>query len=252
MESLDDVVARDRRSQDLAVRAAGEPERTYTYHRFCTTAWKTGNFLRHLGVGDGVAVGVAADPLPQSLLTFFGTALLGGRTRFAPPTEFDGRAVVARSDAVDRYELPAGGQRVGYGDDPEDPATRYFEEEVWSENPSFPPVERDPSTPALDDGERIYSHADLLDAAADVISAFDLDADDAVAVRASLADPRTVVAGALAPLVAGGTVLFPAAEDRTGATDAAASASGDVAVVPTTERGAAPESRTITLDDVTV
>ena len=241
MESLDDVVARERRSQDLAVRAAGEPERTYTYHRFCTTAWKTGNFLRHLGVGDGVAVGVAADPVPQSLLAFFGTALLGGRTRFDPPTEFDGRAVVARSEAVEAYELPAGGQRVGYGDDPAAPATRYFEEEVWSENPSFPPVERDPSTPALEDADRRYSHAELVDAAVEVASEFGIDADDAVAVRASLADPRTVVAGALAPLIAGGSVLFPDGD-----------AQGDVAVAPAGDAADAPESRSISLDDVSL
>jgi len=240
MESLDDVVARDRRSQDLAVRAAGDPERTYTYHRFCTTAWKTGNFLRHLGVGDGVAVGVAADPIPQSLLAFFGTALLGGRTRFDPPREFDGRAVVARSDAVEGYELPPGGQRVGYGDEPADPATRYFEEEVWSENPAFPPVDRDPSTPALDDGERRYSHAELVDAASTAVEEFGLD-DDAVAVRASLADARTVVAGALAPLMAGGTVLFPS-ED----------AAGDVAVTSDGGDGAVPESRTISLDAISL
>jgi len=241
MESLDDVVARERRSQDLAVRAAGEPERTYTYHRFCTTAWKTGNFLRHLGVGDGVAVGVAADPVPQSLLAFFGTALLGGRTRFDPPREFDGRAVVARSEAIAEYDLPAGGQRVGYGDDPEDPATRYFEEEVWSENPSFPPVDRDPGTAALEDDERRYSHAELVDAASTAVEEFELDADDAVAVRASLADPRTVVAGALAPLIAGGTVLFPGGD-----------AAGDVAVTPSDDGASAPESRTIALDAISL
>ena len=34
----------------------------------------------------------------------------------------------------------------------------------------------------------------------------------AVALRASLADPRAVVAGVLAPLLAGGTVVLPGAE----------------------------------------
>jgi hypothetical protein len=240
MDSLDDLVARERRIQDVAVRAAGTPERTYTYHRFCTTAWKTGNFLRHLGVGEGVAVGVAADPLPQPLLTFFGTALLGGRTRFAPPTDWDGRVVVAGGDATEAYDLPPGGQRVAYGDDPDDPATRYFEQDVWSENPSFPPVDRDPTTPALDDGNRTYSPADLVGAATRVADGFDL-GEEVVAVRASLTDARVLTAGVLAPLIAGGTVLFPGEE-----------AVGDVAVIAAETADDPPEQRVMPVDAVSL
>lgn len=230
METLDDVVARERRSDDLAIRVAGAREGSYTYHQFCTTAWKTGNFLRHLGVRDGVTVGIAADPLAQPVLGFFGAALLGATTRFAPPERTDARAVLALADDLDRYELPPGAQRAGYGEEPDDPSVRFFEREVWSENPSFPPVDRDPETLALTDGERSYSHRELVSGAGAVVEREGIEAGDVVAVRAPLADPGTVVAGVIAPLVAGATVLFP--DDET---------VGDVAV---TNRSA-PEPQTI-------
>lgn len=208
VRTLDDVVARERRTQAVAVRAVGESTRTYTYHRFCTTAWKTGNFMRHLGVRGGVTVGIAADPYPQPLLGLFGAALLGAQVRLDPPERTDARVMLARTRSIRRYELPPGGQRVGYGDDPDDPSVRYFEENVWSENPSFPPHERDPSTPILVTEDRDYTHEGLLEGARSVIEQLSLDASDAVAVRAPLADARTIAAGVIAPLLVGGTVLL--------------------------------------------
>lgn len=208
LRTLDELVARERRTNAVAVRAAGTPERTYTYHRFCTTALKTGNFMRHLGVRGGVTVGIAADPKPQPLLGLFGAALLGARVALNPPDETDARAVLAPTETVARYTLQPGAQRVGYGDEPDDPTVRYFEENVWSENPSFPPHERDPSTPMLVEEDNEYTHEHLLDGARTAVERLSLTDADEVAVTAPLADPRTIAAGVLAPLMVGGAVLL--------------------------------------------
>jgi hypothetical protein len=56
---------------------------------------------------------------------------------------------------------------------------------------------------------REFSHADLLTAARGVADRWDLAPGDEVAVRAPLAQPGSVVAGVLAPLLAGEAVLFP-------------------------------------------
>ena len=58
METLADVLARDRRSDAPALHAEGPTRQRYDYRRFLTTAWKAGNFLHKQGVrtGDTVAV----------------------------------------------------------------------------------------------------------------------------------------------------------------------------------------------------
>ena len=231
MESLDDVVARERRSDATALTVADGP--TYDYHRFCTTAWKTGNFLRHQGVRDGVGVGVADDLTTQPLLTLFGTALLGGATRFGEVDPAEVQALVLPAGEADAADVPAGTHRVGYGAKPEAPAVAHFGRDVWSENPSFPPVERDPETSALATADATYSHRELIEAAERVVDEYDLTADDSVAVRASLTRPGTVVAGVLAPLVAGGAVALDAPDgERADATLAVESdPSGDGAGV---------------------
>ncbi|MFC7080948.1 hypothetical protein [Halorussus caseinilyticus] len=151
METLGDIVARDRRSDDPAVVAPRE-RRRYDYHRFCTTAWKTGNFFRRIGVHDDAVVAVADDPEPEALLALFGAALLGAGTRFVPRSDADAadaRVVVAPGESVGDYDLSAGGQRVCYGGPPDDPSVHHFERDVWSENPSFPRTAIDPESVAL-------------------------------------------------------------------------------------------------------
>ncbi|MFC7045079.1 AMP-binding protein [Halobacteriaceae archaeon GCM10025711] len=97
MDVLGDLVSRDHATGDdrLALRAPGAPPRSYSYREFGTTARKTGNFLRHLGVREGAVVGVTDDATPESLLSLFGVALLGGTVWFGPPAELDARALVA-------------------------------------------------------------------------------------------------------------------------------------------------------------
>ncbi|MGM0591491.1 MAG: acetyl-CoA synthetase, partial [Halobacteriota archaeon] len=55
---------------------------------------------------------------------------------------------------------------------------------------------------------RRYSHADLLGAARRVVGDEGLTDEATVALRAPLSHPGTVVAGVVAPLLAGGTILL--------------------------------------------
>lgn len=223
METLPDVVARDRRSDAEALVASPGRRQVYTYHRFCTTAWRTGNFLRHLGVREGTRVAIADEPAAETVLALFGTALLEGTAWIGAPADVDARdvdvqsdgaqerdvqAVVAPVDAVEAYELPDGGQRAGYGGEPDEPSTYHFEEQVWSENPTRVPTEYAADDVVLFDGDQGITHRQLLDAARSAVDRYDVGESDVVAVRGSLADPGVLAAGVLAPLLAGATVIL--------------------------------------------
>lgn len=209
MEVLGDVVGRSRRSSADALRAPAVG-RTYDYQRFCTTAWKVGNFLRHLGVRDGVGVAVADDPLPEPLLAFYGAASLGGVVRFGPPSDADDppRALVVPAGDVADHAVGPTTKRVGYGDSPSDPSVAHFERDVWSENPTEPPERVRPDEPLLATADGTFAHAAVLEAAAWVVAEYDLDAASEVAVAATFVDPTVVVAGLVAPLLAGGCVVL--------------------------------------------
>jgi len=234
METVAALLARERRSEAPACRV-GASSHVYDYRRFCTTAWKVGNFLRGRGVRAGVTVGVAAAPNPKALLSVLGAGLLGATVRLDPPRTFDGRAVVAPLDEVDAFDLPAGAQRIAYGDDPENPRVDHWESGVWSENPTMPPEAPGPDASFLTDGETTASQGAVLRGAGDVATRGEMDAATTACLRVRPASPRAV-AGALAPLSVGGELLFPG-DDVT----------GDCAVV---EAGAeAPESRRVALPD---
>ena len=220
MDALGDLVARERRSDDPALLAPRQ-NRTYDYHRFCTTAWKTGNFWRRRGVHEDATVAVADDPAPEAIFAFLGAALLGAKTSFGPSEVPDARVVVAPNDDIADYEVAPGGQRVAYGGPPDDPAVARFERDVWSENPAFPETPIDPEMLALVirsgdqrdraevNADREFSHADLLSAAREVADDWGLEPGDEVVVRAPLGKPGTVVAGVVAPLLASAAVLLP-------------------------------------------
>ena len=209
MDVIGDLVARERRTpaQALRVDASG---RSYTYHDFCTTAWKTGNFLRYLGVARGDVVAVAPDALPEPLLTFFGAALLGGVTRFDP--EGDARAVVVHQSAEVRFDPPPGTNLAVYGGPPSSPSVAHWEGVVWSENPAFPPTTVDPEASVLTTATESFSHARLLAAAEELARTHGIRREATVCVRESLASPGAVVAGVLAPLLVEATVVFPDGE----------------------------------------
>jgi hypothetical protein len=219
-----DLLARERRTPGLGLRALTSAglDRTYSYRDLLTTAWKAGNFLRHLGVrGVGEApeprvstVEVAPDPLPEPVLTFLGAAGLGARTAFEPRATGDARVTVVHAADADRYDPPPGSTLAVYGDAPDDPAVEHWEQEVWSENPRAHPAHIDPGDAVLVAEEASHDHAAVLAAARSVVDDASLAPGDRVAVRAGLADPRVVAAGGVAPLVAGATVVFPDDEAR--------------------------------------
>ncbi len=240
--TVDDLLTRSQRDDRTAlVDATG---REYDRHWLCTTAWKAGNFLRHAGVREGVTVGVVGDG-PLALEAFFGTTLLEGRTQFDPETDLadrdDIRALVAPVDVLDRYDLPRGAQQVGYGDKPSQPGVHHFDAGLWSENPSFPPLAVDPETELLTDGERASTHRSMLAAAQDVVDEYEIGHGDRVVVRAPLSEPRSIVAGVIAPLLAGGAIVLTGAEEPDDDRGRYGVSSGSV-----------PESQQIDLDAVVV
>lgn len=234
METLRDIVARERRGDAVAL-GAPAVDRQYDYRRLCTIAWKVGNFLRHLGVRRGHAVGITHERAPTPVLSLIGTGLVGALARFDPPRNATLQAMVVPTTRLDEYELTPRTKLVAYGADPGDPSVAYFERDVWSENPTMPPGRVEPDDGLIAAGKRTYAHADVLAAAEEVAERWALAPGDRVAVRAPLTGPGTLTAGVIAPLVAGAAVLFPN-------TDAV----GDIAV----STGAAPEPRRIAAHDV--
>lgn len=214
MDVLGDTIDRQRRTSDTALRAPAVG-RVYDYRRFCTSAWKVGNFLRHLGVRSGAGVTIADDPIPEPVLTFYGAALLGGVVRFGPGESIDDdtRALVVPVGDLGEYDAGPSTKRIAYGGQPDDPTVSYFERDVWSENPTEPPDHVTPSDPLLTTSEATYSHGDVLGAATEVADDHGIVSDTSVAVRGSFTAPGVVAAGLVAPIVAGGTVVVgPEAE----------------------------------------
>ncbi|WP_338727910.1 hypothetical protein [Haladaptatus sp. DJG-WS-42] len=237
MDTFADLLARARRSGAPALRAHGSRIRRYNYTQLCTLSWQSGSVLRHVGVAKGRRVALAASPSPEPVLTFLGAGLLGAIVEFEPDTEVDARALVAPSSSIADYELPPGGQRIAYGERPDDPSTMFFEKEVWSENPVIPPIDISPDDEVLAAGVEVYTQGQLLRAAENVIEEYALTDEDEVAIRTPLTEPGTVVAGLLAPLVVGGTIVFPGEDSE-----------GTIAV----SAGEAPEERVIELRDVRI
>lgn len=183
--------------------------RTYEYHRFRATAYKTGNYLRYNGVGSQATVSVIDDRAPEALFGFLGTSLLGGRVRFDPDDPVEDSVLFGPTNQLSEYDVAGGCKRIGYGEKPTDPSWAFFEREIWSENPFFPPTDVEGDAALV--GEWTQSAA--LREARSV--AADLSPDDVVAIRGSFAEPSTLIAGVLAPLVVGATILLPEG-DRTG------------------------------------
>jgi len=214
MNVIGDLVARERRREDLALRTDSRAG-SYSYAKCCTNAWKAGNLLRHYGVRGDATVAVDSgdadsDLTPPPILALFGAALLGATVRFDPPETPEARVLVAPTERLDRYGAAPGTQVLGYGAVPDDPEVVHFEEQLWSENPTEPPdvVASDAVALAVAGSERGFTHERLLDSAETVVSEYDIDPESEVVIRAPLSDPGTVVAGVLAPIRAGGTVVL--------------------------------------------
>lgn len=209
MDVLGDVISRDRRSGEpaLSVSALG---RQYDYRRFCTNAWKAGNFLRHLGVRGDAAVAIADDPVPEPVLTFYAAASLGASVAFGPPGAIrdETRALVVPAADVEEYSVGPATKRVVYGDRPTDPSVSYFERDVWSENPTEPPDHVDPTGTLLVTESARYSHEGILTAAETVVDEYGIDSTDRVTVAGSFTEAGVVVAGLVAPIIAGAEIVL--------------------------------------------
>ncbi|MGB9961961.1 hypothetical protein ACOZ32_07110 [Halobacterium sp. MBLA0001] len=202
METVADVVATLDDPAQPVLRHARPMDARTTRNR----VYKTGNALRHRGVRVDAGVAILDAPTPEAVQTFLGASLLGATVAFGPEPVVDARVLAGPTADLGAYDLPAGGQRVGWGEPPADPSWMYFERDVWSENPAFPEPEIDAGTTLLAAGGA--THREVV-AAAERVASERYDSHDAVAVRAPLSDPGTVVAGVVAPLLAGATVVLP-------------------------------------------
>lgn len=237
MQTLEDLVA-EARGRDGTLFESSDRAAGYSYGEVATNAWKAGNLLRHYGVRPGERVAVVVGPkrpdesaepgwlggAPAPVLALLGAAVDGGVVDLDPPGAVDATVLVGPDAWLDRYEPGPGTKPIAYGGPPEDPVVAHFEREAWSENPLAPPGDVGPRDPLLA-ADELYSHAELLAASRRIVADHDLTADDRVAVRAPFTHPGTVVAGLLAPMRIGATILLGDADGATVAVgDDAASA----------------------------
>jgi hypothetical protein len=227
MQSIADLVA-DAREHEGVLFQSVERSTPFSYHDFCTNAWKVGNLLRHYGVREGARVAVVAGPKaptaddepgrigesPDALQAFLGAALDGAVVDLDPPGAVETKVMIAPNDWLDDYQLGPGTKPIAYGGPPDDPRVAHLEREAWSENPLQPPGEFGPADPVLA-ADELYTHGDLLAASERVVAENDLREDDTVALRAPVTDAGTVVAGLLAPMRVGATVLLGEGETGT-------------------------------------
>ncbi len=210
IDRLGELVARERRSNAPALLGAASG-RAYDYRRFCTTAWKVGNLLRHYGVRAGDRVGLCEPDAPESIFTFLGASLLGAAV------SIDGvertKAIVGPTDAVSALDTTT--KRIGYGAVPAQPTIAHFEGEVWSENPTAPPDTVEPTATVLETATEQYTHSMLLTKASTLCESHEIEPTTTVVLRESLSTPATIIGGVIAPLRAGATIAFPA-PDRVG------------------------------------
>jgi hypothetical protein len=243
-ETLKELIAAAKEREGTVLDAAGRSA-PYSYREFATNCFKAGNLLGHYGVHPGATVTVAVGPkeapgdsgaddgetsdggtgddaigflgAAEPLLAILGGASIGATVDVTPAEPVESRALVA--PAWRSSETAPRCSTLAYGGPPEDPAVAHFEAELWSENPTAPPEHVDPEDPALRADGESYTHATLLAVAGDVVAEHGLDDTSQVMLSASLTDPGALVAGVLAPLSVGATVVLPDGADDGGQTE---------------------------------
>lgn len=225
MDTVVDLLDLPHPDDDLALQMG---RRRYEYHRFRATAYKTANYLRYNGVGPHATVAILDVPAPETLFGVLGTALLGGSVRIAPDRAVDDAVLFGPTEDLDEYDPAGGCKRIAFGAEPTDPTWAFFEREIWSENPFFPKTEVDGETNFVEG----WSQREALQTAESI--AAELDGDDVIAIRGSFTDPAVLIAGVLAPLIGGGSILLPNSDQT-----------GTIAVGATD----VPEERTLTPPD---
>jgi hypothetical protein len=213
-QTLGDLVARDRRTSGVALRAPSSG-RAYSYRDFVTTSYKSGNVLRYLGVRGGDEVLVVPGTAPEPVLALYGAAQLGAATRFADTVRGDPPRTVLAPVAREReFALPPGHNLAVHGGPPDDPKTTHWEAEVWSENPAVHPADVAPDDPLLLAEDRTYTHAAMLSAAVTVVDSAGLSPGDTVVIDEPIREPGVVAAGLVAPILAGATTVLPDGDER--------------------------------------
>lgn len=231
METVPDLLDGLRERAGTAVTA---PDRAtpMSAEEGATTAWQMGNLFRHYGVRPGERVAVVSGPAqptegdepghlgasPVPILAALGAMAAGGVVDLDPPGAVDGAALVAPAAWMDRYSAGPGTTQLAYGAEPEDAGVAHLEREAWSENPTAPPSNVDATTPALA-ADRTYAHGDLAVTTRRIVEEYDIGSEDSVAITAPLA-PGTLIAGVLAPLSVGATIVLATAVDDPEAVDA--------------------------------
>jgi len=249
MDVVGDLLARDRRSRDVALVTADGRERTY--HDLITNAYKAANVLRYLGVRKGATVAVDPTPRLQPTLAFLGAAALGAVIRFDPDagTTAGDRAVLIDVADEPRTDPKPGTNLVAFGGPPERPETTHWEQELWSENPGMPPSAVEPDDAVIRDRESAVSHGRLFDAARSVASDYAVDSETRIVLRTDFAEPGAVATGLIAPLLRGATAVLTSSSPRSAHGDESKTL-GDIAVVSDPE-SAVPETRRVVLSTMT-
>ena len=247
--TLKELVA-DAKDREGTVLDAAERSAPYSYREFATNCFKAGNLLGHYGVHPGAAVTVAVGPkeapgdsgaddggtsdgetsdggsgedaigflgAAEPLLAILGGASVGATVDVTPAAPVESRALVA--PAWRSSETAPRCSTLAYGGPPEDPTVAHFEAELWSENPTAPPEHVDPEDPALRADGETYTHETLLAVVGDVVAEHRIDETSTVALSARLTEPGALVAGVLAPLSVGATVVLPDGADDGGQTE---------------------------------
>jgi len=208
------AAGREREGAALDVRSLTAP---YSYRDLCTNVWKAGNLFGHYGVagvgelalvvGSKREAGSSRLDAAEPVLALLGGAIVGATVELDPDEPVDAPALVAPHHH--EVETAPGCSHLVYGGPPTDPQLSHFERELWSENPIEPPERVEPDDSAFRlDGEE-WTHAQLLEAAADVVERYELSTASELLLETHLDDVGTVVSGVLAPMSVGATVVVP-------------------------------------------
>ncbi|ELZ48268.1 hypothetical protein C464_07320 [Halorubrum coriense DSM 10284] len=229
MDLVGDLLARDRRTRDLALVTPDGRERTY--HDLITNGYKAANVLRYLGVRTGATVAVEPTPGFHTTLAFLGAAAVGAPVRFDPAAGIDAgdRVVLAPVATAAAFDPTPGTNLAAFGGPPDRPETTHWEQELWSENPGMPPSDVAPDDPVAREADGDVSHRELCSLAAAAVEAADIDEETRVVLRGPFSDHPALAAGLVAPLSVGGTAVLATANDGEAAGD---DSRGNVAIAP--------------------
>jgi len=241
METLADLVAAGRNRDGAFLDIPGR-QTAYSHREFCTNVWKAASLLGQYGAHPGGEVAVAVGPKAPPAVEPAGTghaaegtaadrgagridaadpllAILGGTLRGAmvsttPTSPVAARVLVCPTAWREDLETTAACSKLVYGatageshDGDGSTSAPDFDRERWSESPVEPPERVTGGLAAIRGSEAVFSHADLLAAAAAAIDRYGIDDASRVGVRADLRRPGVLAAGVLAPLRAGATVV---------------------------------------------